>query len=99
QVQEMKDGKKIEKEQRTMPGYLLVNMNLTDDSWGLVKNTPGVTGFVGPSQKPMPLSQPVDLRDQRGRRQAQGAGIHLRARDSRRGRFRPGEEDLTWPRR
>jgi transcriptional antiterminator NusG len=58
QVQEMKDGKKIEKEQRTMPGYLLVNMNLTDDSWGLVKNTPGVTGFVGPSQKPVPLSQP-----------------------------------------
>jgi transcriptional antiterminator NusG len=58
QVQEMKDGKKVEKEQRTMPGYLLINMNLTDDSWGLVKNTPGVTGFVGPSQKPVPLSQP-----------------------------------------
>lgn len=58
QVQEMKDGKKVEKEQRTMPGYLLLNMNLTDDSWGLVKNTPGVTGFVGPSQKPVPLSQP-----------------------------------------
>jgi transcriptional antiterminator NusG len=58
EVQEMKDGKKIQKEQRTMPGYLLVNMNLTDDSWGLVKNTPGVTGFVGPSQKPAPLTQP-----------------------------------------
>jgi len=42
QIQEMKDGQKIQKEQRTMPGYLLVNMNLTDDSWGLVKNTPGV---------------------------------------------------------
>ena len=36
---------------------LLVNMNLSDDSWGLVKNTPGVTGFVGASQKPVPLSQ------------------------------------------
>ena len=57
QVQEMKDGQKITKEQRTMPGYLLVNMNLTDDSWVLVKNTPGVTGFVGASQKPVPLSQ------------------------------------------
>jgi len=56
QIQEMKDGKKIEKEQRTMPGYLLVNMNLTDDSWGLVKNTPGVTGFVGAGSKPVPLS-------------------------------------------
>ncbi len=57
QVQEMKDGQKIQKEQRTMPGYLLVNMNLTDDSWLLVKNTPGVTGFVGAGSKPVPLSQ------------------------------------------
>ena len=45
----MKDGQKIQKEQRTMPGYLLVNMDMTDDSWSLVKNTPGVTGFVGAS--------------------------------------------------
>ena len=58
QIQELKDGQKIQKEQRTMPGYLLVNMNLTDDSWSLVKNTPGVTGFVGAQQKPVPLSQP-----------------------------------------
>ena len=58
QVQEMKDGQKQTKEQRTMPGYLLVNMNLTDDSWQLVKNTPGVTGFVGSRNKPIPLSQP-----------------------------------------
>src|SRR6266513_3551365 len=55
QIQELKDGQKIQKEQRTMPGYLLVNMNLTDDSWGLVKNTPGVTGFVGAQNKPVPL--------------------------------------------
>jgi transcriptional antiterminator NusG len=57
QVQELKDGQKIQKEQRTMPGYLLVNMNLTDDSWALVKNTPGVTGFVGAQNKPIALSQ------------------------------------------
>jgi transcriptional antiterminator NusG len=57
QVQELKDGQKVQKEQRTMPGYLLVNMNLTDDSWSLVKNTPGVTGFVGAQQQPVPLSQ------------------------------------------
>ena len=57
QVQELKDGQKIQKETRTMPGYLLVNMNLTDDSWQLVKNTPGVTGFVGAQNKPIPLSQ------------------------------------------
>jgi transcription termination/antitermination protein NusG len=57
QVQELKDGQKVQKEQRTMPGYLLVNMNLTDDSWSLVKNTPGVTGFVGAQNKPVPLNQ------------------------------------------
>src|SRR2546428_1988806 len=58
QIQELKDGQKQMKEQRTMPGYLLVNMSLADDSWGLVKNTPGVTGFVGAQNKPVPLSQP-----------------------------------------
>jgi transcription termination/antitermination protein NusG len=57
QIQELKDGQKVQEEQRTMPGYLLVNMNLTDDSWSLVKNTPGVTGFVGASNQPVPLSQ------------------------------------------
>ena len=41
-----------------MPGYVLVNMEMTDDAWGLVKNTPGVTGFVGSRNKPLPLSQP-----------------------------------------
>ena len=58
QVSEMKDGQKETKEKRTMPGYVLVNMEMTDDSWGLVKNTPGVTGFVGSRNKPIPLSQP-----------------------------------------
>ncbi len=57
-ISELKDGQKIQKEQRTMPGYLLVNMDMTDDAWGLVKNTPGVTGFVGAQQQPVPLSQP-----------------------------------------
>ncbi|MGI8441085.1 MAG: transcription termination/antitermination protein NusG [Thermoleophilaceae bacterium] len=58
QVSEMKDGQKIQLERRTMPGYVLVNMDLNEDSWQLVKGTPGVTGFVGASQKPVPLSQP-----------------------------------------
>jgi transcriptional antiterminator NusG len=58
QVSEMKDGQKVQTEKRTMPGYVLVNMELNDDSWSLVKNTPGVTGFVGPQNKPVPLSQP-----------------------------------------
>ena len=58
QVSEMKDGEKVTAEKRTMPGYVLVNMEMTDDSWGLVKNTPGVTGFVGSRNKPMALSKP-----------------------------------------
>ncbi len=56
-VSEMKDNQKVAVERRTMPGYVLVNMELNDDSWGLVKNTPGVTGFVGASNEPVPLTQ------------------------------------------
>ncbi len=41
-----------------MPGYVLVNMDLNEDSWQLVKGTPGVTGFVGASNEPVPLTQP-----------------------------------------
>ena len=56
-VSEMKENQKVSVEKRTMPGYVLVNMELNDDSWGLVKNTPGVTGFVGASNEPVPLTQ------------------------------------------
>ena len=56
-VQEMKDNQKISVEKRTMPGYVLVNMDLNEDSWQVVMGTPGVTGFVGAQQKPVPLSQ------------------------------------------
>ena len=58
QVSELKDGQRIQVEKRTMPGYVLVQMEMTDDAWNLVKNTPGVTGFVGSRNKPIPLSQP-----------------------------------------
>jgi transcriptional antiterminator NusG len=57
QVSEMKDGQKVQVERRTMPGYVLVNMELNEDSWGVVKGTPGVTGFVGSQNNPVPLSQ------------------------------------------
>jgi transcriptional antiterminator NusG len=57
-VTEMKDNQKIPVEKRTMPGYVLVNMELNEDSWALVKGTPGVTGFVGASNEPVPLTQP-----------------------------------------
>ena len=58
QVIETKDGQKVQAEKRVLPGYVLVNMDLDDDAWGVVKNTPGVTGFVGAAGKPIPLSQP-----------------------------------------
>ena len=59
QVSEVKDGVKVTSEKRTMPGYVLVNMEMTDDAWSLVKNTPGVTGFVAAERnKPVPLSKP-----------------------------------------
>jgi transcription termination/antitermination protein NusG len=57
QVSEVKDGQKVQTERRTMPGYVLVNMDLNEDSWMLVKGTPGVTGFVGAQNRPVPLSQ------------------------------------------
>ncbi|SDK98867.1 transcriptional antiterminator NusG [Nonomuraea maritima] len=55
-VQEFKSGKKVPVKERVLPGYVLVRMDLTDESWAAVRNTPGVTGFVGLSNKPSPLS-------------------------------------------
>src|SRR4030088_1587714 len=54
---EPKDGQKGQDEKRARPGYVLGNMDLNDDAWMVVKNTPGVTGFVGAGSKPVPLSQ------------------------------------------
>jgi transcriptional antiterminator NusG len=56
QVIETKEGQKVQTEKRVLPGYVLVNMDMTDDAWTVVKNTPGVTGFVGAGGKPVPLS-------------------------------------------
>ena len=53
---EYKDGKKKVKEVKLFPGYALVKMHMTDESWYLVRNTRGVTSFVGPSSKPIPLT-------------------------------------------
>lgn len=56
-VIEMRNGKKREVERKFFPGYILVEMELVDDAWHLVKNTPKVTGFVGTGKKPTPLTQ------------------------------------------
>jgi transcriptional antiterminator NusG len=56
-VVEFKAGKKVTVAKKVFPGYLLVRCDLDDDVWGAIRNTPGVTGFVGPGTKPTPLSR------------------------------------------
>ncbi len=56
-VVEFKNGKKVVVQKKVFPGYLLTRCDLDDDSWSVVRNTPGVTGFVGPGTKPTPLSR------------------------------------------
>ena len=56
-VDEFKGGKKVTVQKKVFPGYLLVRCDLDDDTWGAIRNTPGVTGFVGPGTKPTPLSR------------------------------------------
>lgn len=53
---EIKDGKRKVKQKKIFPGYVLVKMVMTDESWYVVRNTRGVTGFVGPGSKPIPLT-------------------------------------------
>ncbi len=54
-VVEFKNGKKVVVQKKVFPGYLLTRMHLDDDSWFVVRNTPGVTGFIGAGNKPSPL--------------------------------------------
>lgn len=54
---ELRDGQRKTTERRIFPGYILVEMIMTDDSWYVVRNTPGVTGFVGSANEPTPLRQ------------------------------------------
>ena len=56
-VVEVKNGKRVTVPKKVFPGYLLVRTDLDDDTWGAIRNTPGVTGFVGPGTKPTPLSR------------------------------------------
>ena len=61
-VTEVRRGRKVEAERKFFPGYVLVKMDLTDDAWHLVKNTPKVTGFLGSKTKPSPISEAEAIR-------------------------------------
>ena len=56
EVTEVKNGKRMQVQRKVFPGYILVRMDLNDESWGAVRNTPGVTGFVGATSRPSPLT-------------------------------------------
>lgn len=56
-VVEMKNGAKRTVQKKMFPGYVLLNMEMNDDTWYVVRNTRGVTGFVGPGSKPVPLTE------------------------------------------
>src|SRR6266568_4442541 len=105
QVIETKDGQKVQIEKRVLPGYVLVNMDLNDDAWTVVKNTPGVTGFVGAGAGRVPARRvredhlrPAgrlrrrDHRRERRRAEAAGDGQHLRAAGAGRGWLRQRQE-------
>jgi len=79
---EVKEGKRRTIERRVFPGYILVNLILTEDSWYVVRNTPGVTGFVGQGTTPIPL-RPEEVSQIIKRMEAEAPRIKVT--------FKPGE--------
>ena len=79
---EVKEGKRRTIERRVFPGYILVNMLLTEESWYVVRNTPGVTGFVGMGNSPTPL-RPEEVAQILKRMEAEAPRIKVT--------FKPGE--------
>lgn len=61
-VIDVKNGKKIEKDSRLFPGYILLHMEMTDETWHLVNSTPKVTGFLGAGNRPCPVSEDEAMR-------------------------------------
>ena len=68
EVVEMRNGAKKQVQKKMFPGYVLINMVMNDDTWYVVRNTRGVTGFLGPGSKPVPLTEeemkPLGIRNE-----------------------------------
>lgn len=68
EVVELRNGAKKKVQKKLFPGYVLINMYMNDDTWYVVRNTRGVTGFVGPGSKPVPLTEaemrPLGIKDE-----------------------------------
>jgi transcriptional antiterminator NusG len=73
---EIKDGKRRKVERRVFPGYMLVKMIMDEDSWYVVRNTPGVTGFVGMGNEPTPL-RPEEVSQIKGRMEQEATNVKL----------------------
>ncbi len=73
---EIKDGKRRKVERRVFPGYMLVKMIMDEDSWYVVRNTPGVTGFVGMGNDPTPL-RPEEVAQIKGRMEQEATNVKL----------------------
>lgn len=73
---EIKDGKRRKVERRVFPGYILVKMMMDEDSWYVVRNTPGVTGFVGMGNQPTPL-RPEEVAQIKGRMEQEATSVKL----------------------
>lgn len=92
EVVEMRRGAKHNAERKFFPGYVLVRMDLTDETWHLVKNTPKVTDFLGGQGRPSPIT---DAEAERIIYQVKEGGQHLRSRDPGRTRILAGRKALT----
>ena len=80
-VVEVKNGAKKQVQKKMYPGYVLLNMVMNDDTWYVVRNTRGVTGFVGPGSKPVPL-RPNELKALSSEKQDKKVVMDLEAGDS-----------------
>jgi transcriptional antiterminator NusG len=90
-VIEFKNGRKVVVQKKVFPGYLLVRMGLDDDAWYVVRNTPGVTGFVGSGAKPTPLSR-KEVEDILGTGEKEEGGVQVEKKVRPRLEYETGEQ-------